>query len=334
MRYRTLGKTGLEVSSICMGTMSFGGDANRETATAMVGAARDAGINFFDCADVYNKGAAEEILGAAIADVRDQVVIATKAYFPTDKDVNARGSSRYHLVRAVEDSLRRLGTDRIDLFYLHRFDDKTDLEDTMRTLDDLVSAGKILYPAVSNFSAWQVSKALGICARRGYAPPVCVQPMYNLVKRQAEVEILPMAMSEGLGVVSYSPLGGGLLSGRYGVVRRPKEGRLIDNQMYVTRYGDSHYFEVAEQFSALAAKHGLEPVTLAIAWVKSRPGITAPIIGGRDLEQIRPALAAAELELDEELAGEVAALWPAPPPATDRNEEQSSFNYSSTLSKS
>ena len=207
-----LGGTGVRISRLCLGTMPFGGDADEATSAAQFRAARDAGINIFDTADIYNGGRSEEILGRLVADQRDEVVIASKAYFPTGKDPNARGSSRLHLVRAVEASLRRLATDRIDVFYLHRFDDDTPLEESLRALDDLVHQGKILYPAASNSAAWQIAKGLGLCAAGGWASFVCVQPMYNLVKRQAEVEILPMAASEHLAVLPYNPLGGGLLS--------------------------------------------------------------------------------------------------------------------------
>jgi aryl-alcohol dehydrogenase-like predicted oxidoreductase len=205
---RFLGRTGVKVSRVALGTMSFGGDADEHTAWTIWRAARDAGINFIDTADVYNDGRSEEMLGRFMQSDRDQVVLATKAYFPVGKDVNARGASRYHLVRAVEASLRRLQTDRIDVYYLHRFDDATALDESLRGLDDLVRAGKILYPACSNFAAWQVAHALGIQAARNWAPLVALQPMYNLVKRTAEIELLPMAHALGVAVVPYSPTSG------------------------------------------------------------------------------------------------------------------------------
>ncbi len=327
MEYRFLGKTGLRISMLGFGTMSFGGDADEPTSRAMFERCRDAGVNFFDCADVYNGGRSEEILGRLVAGCRDEVVISTKAYFPTGAGPNDRGCSRYHLVRSVEASLRRLGTDRIDLFFLHRFDDLTDLEDTLRGIEHLVQQGKILYPAVSNYSAWQTARALGIAERNGWAPLVCVQPMYNLAKRQAEVEILPLCRAEHLACVPYSPLGGGLLSGKYAADERPAQGRLVDNQMYRTRYGASSYYELATRFSGLAAAHGVHPATLAIAWVAAQPGVTAPLLGGRTLEQLEPCLAAADFDLSAELRAEISALWPAPPPATDRNEETSEHNF-------
>ncbi|MBU0553423.1 aldo/keto reductase [Myxococcota bacterium] len=327
MEYRFLGRTGLKISRLAMGTMSFGGDADARTSAALYHQARAAGINLFDCADVYNGGEAERILGRLIAAERDQIVLTSKSYFPTRDDPNARGSSRFHLVRAVEASLRRLNTDRIDLFFLHRFDEQTALDETLRALDDLVSAGKILYPAASNFTAWQAMKALGIAEARGWARLAALQPMYNLVKRQAEVEILPMAHAEGLGVISYSPLGGGLLSGRYAQAQRPERGRLVENMMYATRYGEPGYYAVATRLSALAAEVGAHPASLAIAWVAAHPAITAPLLGARDVAQLAPALRALEVPMDEALYQRISALWPAPPPATDRNEEASRHNY-------
>jgi len=324
---RLLGRTGVKVSPVALGAMSFGGDADEATAWQIYRAAREAGVNFIDTADVYNEGRSEEFLGRFMRGERDDLVLATKAYFPTGPGANARGASRYHLVRAVENSLRRLHTDRIDLFYLHRFDDVTALDETLRALDDLVRAGKILYPACSNFAAWQVAHALGVAALRGFAPLVAIQPMYNLVKRTAEVEILPMAHSLGVAVVPYSPTGGGLLTGKYGVGRRPDKGRLIDTKMYTIRYGNEEFYAVAERFTAVAAAMGIHPVTLAVAWVASHPAVTSVLVGGRNVEQIAPALAAAQLQLDPDTRTKLSALSPEPPPATDRNEETSAHNY-------
>ncbi len=324
-----LAGTGVRVSSLCMGTMSFGGEADEATSAQMFEAARAAGINIFDCADVYAGGRSEEILGGLIKGCRDEVVITTKAYFPTSKDANARGASRFHLVRAVDASLRRLNTDYIDLFFLHRFDDRTDLHETMRALDDLVRQGKILYLGASNFAAWQVMKAQGIAAREGLSPFVCIQPMYNLVKRQAEVELLPMCQSENIGALTYSPMGGGLLSGKYSTSEKPEDGRLVVNKMYTTRYGDQAYFEAAQRFTALAREHGHHPAALAIAFCGRHPGVTAPIIGARNLEQLKVPLSAGELKIDDALYEKISAIWPAPPPATDRNEERTAHNYGS-----
>ena len=324
---RVLGRTGVRVSPIALGTMSFGGDADEAMAAQIWRAARDAGINFIDTADVYNEGRSEEILGRLMRGERDELVIATKAYFPTGAGPNARGGSRFHLVRAVEASLRRMATDRVDVFYLHRFDDVTALDETLRAVEDLVRTGKILYPAVSNFAAWQVAHALGVQRAAGWAPLVAIQPMYNLVKRTAEVEILPMAQSLGVGVVPYSPTGGGLLTGKYGVGRRPERGRLIDTKMYTTRYADPAFYDVADRFTALAAELGHAPASLAVAWVASHPAVTSVLVGGRNLDQLAPTLAAGSIMLDAATRARIASLSPPPPPATDRNEETTPHNY-------
>jgi len=327
LNYRFLGDTGVKVSPLCYGTMSFGGEADEATSEAMFHRCREVGINFFDCANTYAGGRSEEILGKLIASCRQEVVITSKVYFSTGEDVNARGASRYNIMNGIEGSLRRLKTDHVDIYFIHHFDEKTPLEDTLRALDDLVSQGKILYPAASNFAAWQVAKALGISDRQGWARFKVLQPMYNLVKRQAEVEILPLAQSEHLGVISYSPLGGGLLTGKYGTAARPASGRLVENQMYQTRYGADWIYDVAERFTNFARQRGYEPAGLAVAWVAGHPGMTAPIIGSRNLEQLNGSLEALEIEMTPELRAEVSALSPEPPPATDRNDERTMFNY-------
>jgi aryl-alcohol dehydrogenase-like predicted oxidoreductase len=327
--YRYLGNTGVKIAPLCMGTMSFGGAADPDEAAALFRRCREAGINAFDCANVYEDGRSEEILGDLVADCRDEVVLTTKAYFPMGDDPNARGASRYHLVRAVENSLRRLGTDRIDVLFVHRFDEETALHETLRALDDLVRQGKVLYLGASNFAAWQVMKALGRQRREGWTPFHVLQPMYNLAKRQAEVEILPMAQSENLGVLSYSPLGGGLLTGKYGRDRRPDEGRLVDNKMYQTRYGADVHYEVAERFTEFARTHGYNPVPLAVAWVAHHPTITAPIIGARTLDQLAGSLGALEIDMTADLYEAISDLAPTPPPATDRVEERSKHTYGS-----
>jgi aryl-alcohol dehydrogenase-like predicted oxidoreductase len=236
--------------------------------------------------------------------------------------LNARGSSRRHIRRAVEASLKRLNTDYLDVYFLHQFDKNTPIEETLRGLDDLVREGKILYPAASNFAAWQVAKALGISAREGLARFECIQPMYNLVKRQAEVEILPMALSENVGVIPYSPLGGGLLTGKYGVGQRPDQGRLVQNKMYNTRYGEDLYYEVAGSFTRFANENGYDPVSLAVAWVAAHPAVTAPIIGARNLKQLEGSLNALKIDMTPELRAEISALSPEPPLPTDRSEEK------------
>jgi len=327
MEYRTLGQTGVQVSRLCFGTMSFGGIADEETSAAMFHRCREVGINFFDTANVYSDGRSEEILGRLIADCRDEIVLTSKVGFPIGEGVNKQGLSRRHIMLAVEASLRRLGTDRLDLYFLHTFEPQTPIEETLRALDDLVRQGKILYPAASNWAAWQIATALGVSAREGLARFACIQPMYNLVKRQAEVEILPLAQMENLGVISYSPLGGGLLTGKYGTERRPESGRLVEREMYMRRYGDPTYYGIAERFSAHARERGVHPATLAVAWVMSHPAITAPIVGARDVEQLEASLAAADVAMTPEWRAEISALSVEPPPATDRTEEKSGIFY-------
>ncbi|WP_028549152.1 aldo/keto reductase [Paenibacillus sp. UNC451MF] len=322
MEYRTLGKTGIQVSSLCFGTMSFGGPADEEESKAMFRRCREAGINFFDTANVYNRGLSEEILGRCIADCRDEIVLTSKVNFSMGQDVNAKGLSRRHIMLAVEQSLKRLGTDRLDLYFVHHFDSKTPMEETLRALDDLQQQGKIVHPAVSNWAAWQIAKAQGISSKEGLARFECIQPMYNLAKRQAEVEILPMAASEQIGVISYSPLGGGLLTGKYGKDRKPAQGRLVDQRNYTERYSESVYYDIAEKFTDYAMERDVHPASLAVAWVMSHPAITAPIIGARNIEQLEPSLAALDIAMTPEWREEISALSMTPPPATDRSEER------------
>ena len=321
MNYRTVGKTGVKVSSLCFGTMSFGDTADEAESGRLYGASRDAGINFFDCANVYAQGRSEEILGRLIRDERDDLVITSKGFGKTGPGINDGGLSRRHLTRAVEASLKRLGTDRLEFYFVHQFDPDTPIEETVHTLDDLVERGLILYPAVSNWAAWQIMKALGTAAYEHLARFELIQPMYNLTKRQAEVEILPLALSEKLGVIPYSPLGGGLLTGKY-LENQPAQGRLVDNKMYTARYGEPQHHETAARFVQYALEHDVHPATLAVAWVGSHPAVTAPIVGARNVEQLQPSLAAATFEMTPEMRAEITALSPAVPVATDRSEER------------
>jgi aryl-alcohol dehydrogenase-like predicted oxidoreductase len=321
MEYHLLGNTGVKVSSLCMGTMTFGREADKATSAAMFRRCRESGINFFDCANVYAKGESERILGELIADCRDEVIITSKVWGKIGSDLNARGTSRRHIMAAIEASLKRLNTEYIDMYFLHRFDYDTPLEELLRALDDLVTQGKILYTGASNFAAWQVMKALGISAKEGWSSFKCIQPMYNLVKRQAEVEILPMAQSEQLGVITYSPLGGGLLTGKYGTGQQAIAGRFASTEVYQKRYGAEWMYKTAQQFTAFAKDHGFLPVSLAVAWVAHHPAVTCPIIGARNIEQLEDSLKAIEIEMTSELYTRITELSPTPPPATDRSEE-------------
>ena len=322
MEYKILGRTGVKVSRLCFGTMSFGGDADEAASAAMFKRCRDAGINFFDCANAYAGGRSEEILGKLMAAERDELFITTKVASPMGKGINDRGLSRRHIRQQVEASLRRLQTDRVDLLFVHHFDADTPMDETLRALDSLVQQGKVLYLGVSNWSAWQIAKAHGLAAREGLARFECIQPMYNLTKRQAEVEILPFALSEQVGVIPYSPLGGGLLSGKYSTSARPESGRLVQNKMYAKRYAEDLYYEVAERFTAYAQQRGIHPATLAVAWVMHHPAITAPIIGSRSVAQLEASLDAINVAMTPEWRAEISALSYEPPPATDRTDER------------
>lgn len=321
MEYRFLGSTGIRVSQLCMGTMTFGNEADKAESAAMYNRCRNVGINFFDCANVYSQGKAEKILGGLIAGSRDELIITSKVWGQMGTDINAKGSSRRNIIASLEASLRRLNTSYIDIYFLHRFDPHTDLMETLATLDDLVTQGKIRYIGASNFAAWQVAKALGVSALHDWAAFKCIQPMYNLVKRQAEVEILPLALSENIGVVSYNPLGGGLLTGKYGQKIESSQNRLGNVEMYKKRYGDDWMLAAAMRYETFARDNDINPVSLAVAWVAAHPAVTAPILGARNVTQLEDSLRSVEIDMTPELYQKLASLTPAPAPATDRTED-------------
>lgn len=322
MKYHNLGQTGVQVSQLCFGTMSFGDEADATEAKRMFTKCRDQGINFFDCADGYSRGKAEMILGDLIKDSRDELVITSKCFVPMADDINAQGGNRRHILRAVENSLKRLGTDRLDVLFMHRWDPLVPLEETLRALEKCVSDGKVVYLGVSNYAAWQIAKGLGISERNGWPRFDVIQPMYSLVKRQAEAEIFPLAEAENLGVITYSTVGGGLLSGKYGRSHKPDQGRIMSNPQYASRYREDWVYDVAEEFTEFAKLRGLHPVSLAVAWAGAHPAVTCPIIGARNVEQLQPSLDAVNVDMSDELRSEIAALSRTPPPTTDRLEEQ------------
>lgn len=305
------------VSEICLGTMTFGNEADESQSIAIMDRALEAGVNFFDTADVYNRGRTEEIIGKWLHGHRDDIILASKVHFPTSKALNDRGSSRLHIVQGVEKSLRRLDTDYLDLLYLHHWDEETDIAQSLEALDHLVQAGKVLYCGVSNFSAWQTMKAVGQSEHRGLAPIVAVQPMYNLLKRQAEVEILPMALAHELAVCPYSPMGAGLLTGKY---QRREQGRIDVNPMYKERYKDSAYMDISTRFVEFARVKGVSPAALSVAWVVGHPAVTSAIVGARNLEQFETALSSQEILLDAEARAAIGELGIEPPRATDRED--------------
>lgn len=321
MEYRFLGSTGIRVSQLCMGTMTFGNEADKQESAAMFNRCRDAGINFFDCANVYSQGEAEKILGGLISGSRDELVITSKVWGQMGMDINAKGLSRRNIVASVEASLKRLKTSYIDIYFLHRFDPHTALEETFATLDNLIAQGKIRYIGASNFAAWQIAKTLGLSTLHGWAPLQCIQPMYNIVKRQAEVEILPLAQAENIGVAAYNPLGGGLLTGKYGQKIKSSKNRLGRVEIYKKRYGDNWMLDAATRYETFARDNGLNPVSLAVAWVASHPGVTSPIMGARNVEQLEDSLKSLEIDMTKELYQKIAMLTPAPSPATDRTDD-------------
>jgi aryl-alcohol dehydrogenase-like predicted oxidoreductase len=322
MKYKCIGRTGLQVSPLCLGTMTFGNEADESEAAAIFRKCRDRGVNFLDTADVYGKGGTEEIVGRLLRDCREEWVVCSKFQGRTGPGPNDRGCSRRHVLQAVEATLKRLQTDRIEFYFIHNFDALTPLEETLGALDDLVRQGKILHPAISNAAAWQVMKGLGISARKNLARFECIQPMYNLVKRQAEVEILPMAQAEEVGVISYSPVAAGLLTGKYRRDGEKAAGRLVRNEFYAARYGEAESHETAGRFVELCESRGWSAATVAIAWVAGHPGITAPIVGARQAGQMDGALAALDFSMTPELRREISSLSKTPPLATDRRDEQ------------
>lgn len=299
--------------------MSFGGRADGAESARLYALAREKGINFFDCANVYQKGEAERILGSLVKAERDRVVITTKAHSPMSGEPNDRGCSAKNLTHSLHGSLKRLNTDYIDLFLLHGRDDDTADEEILASMQKFYLQGKILGFGVSNWSAWQTARLITM-AKGAHLPLVqCIQPMYSLAKRTAEIEILPMARAERIGVITYSPLGGGLLAGRHASSIEPSV-RLVENPRYRTRYEGEGYAQMAREFLALAAELSIHPATLAVSWVMANEAVTAPILGAADTAQLSPSLAGAEYVLTKELLKRLDAISAPPPPYHDRSE--------------
>ncbi|HWA19599.1 MAG TPA: aldo/keto reductase [Devosia sp.] len=309
MEYRQLGRTGLRVSPICLGCMTFGREIDEAASSEIIGRAMEAGVNFFDTANIYAQGRSEEILGRALKYVRDRAVIASKVGNKSGDGPNDRGASRVAIMAGVDGSLRRLGTDYIDLYQIHSFDPDTPLEETLEALDDVVRAGKVRYVGCSNFAAWQVVKSLWISDRERLTRFVSVQPRYNLVFRDPESELLPMCLSEGLAVLPFSPLGGGFLTGKYQPgATVPAGTRMAFNPNYQNTYINDRNFRIVDALAAYAASRGLPREQVALAWVISHPAITAPIVGARSTAHIDTALAALALAMTPAERGELTQL--------------------------
>jgi aryl-alcohol dehydrogenase-like predicted oxidoreductase len=294
MRHHSLGSSGVQVSELCLGTMMFGGATPEAESIHIIHRALDDGINFIDTANIYAKGESERIVGKAIRDRRDRVVLATKVKVAVGDRPNDTGSSRYHILREVEQSLRRLGLDHIDLYYLHQYDWQTPLEESLRALDDLVRHGKVRYIACSNFYAYQVCEGLWIADRRILERFACIQPLYNIVNRDAEVELFPMCQAHGVGVVAYSPLARGVLTGKYRAGEKPPEGSRAargDTRIHQTELREGS-FHVASDLARLAQQKGVALSQFAVAWVLANPIVTSAIIGPRTLEQYEDYLQA------------------------------------------
>jgi aryl-alcohol dehydrogenase-like predicted oxidoreductase len=317
--YRFLGKTGVKVSKLCLGTMTFGtkwthvGTMSQKEADAIVGRALEAGINFFDTADVYHSGESEEYLGKALGAKRGQAVIATKVRGRHSPDPNDVGLSRRHIRRSVEDSLRRLGTDWIDLYQLHGWDAMTPLEETLSTLDGLVREGKVRYIGASNFAGWQLMKALGISDRRGFERFVTLQPLYNLMMRDVELELLPLCRDQGLGVLPWSPLAGGFLSGKYRRgAPRPKGARREDGENAFLKFDEERGFQVVDALEEIGRAHGGTVAQAALNWVLARDGVTSVLIGARTLQQLEDNLNVLSWDLSPEEIERLDALTEPP----------------------
>lgn len=307
MEHVNLGKSGLKVTRLCLGCMSFGSSADwmidEESSRAMVRRALDAGIDFFDTANVYSRGESEEILGRSLREFgvqRDQVVIATKVCGAMGDSPNQRGLSRKHIMHSVDDSLRRLNTDYIDLYQIHRHDASVPMEETLEALADVVRAGKVRYIGASSMWAWQFAKYLYLADRHGYPRFVSMQNHYSLLYREEEREMIPLCQAEGVGLIPWGPLAGGVLAGsrKAGTVRS-------QNAMSRSRYQRPEDQKVVDAVAAVAERHNVKPATIGIAWILQRPGITAPILGATKLSQLDDTIGALDIQLSDE---DVAAL--------------------------
>jgi 1-deoxyxylulose-5-phosphate synthase len=306
MEYVRFGSTGLKVSRLCLGTMTYGTPAWRPwvldegQSRPFIKRAVESGINFFDTADMYSRGVSEEVVGRALNDftTRDQVILATKVFYPMGDGPNDRGLSRKHIFDAIDRSLRRLGTDYVDLYQIHRLDADTPIEEILQALHDVVKAGKVRYLGASSMPAWRFEKMLRVADARGWTPFVSMQNHYNLVYREEEREMMPLCREEGIAVIPWSPLARGFLAGNRRAADRGDTLRAkTDDFAHKLYYTDSD-FTIAERVSALAARRGLKPAQIALAWLLAQPGVTAPIVGASKLDHLDDAVAALDVRLD------------------------------------
>ncbi len=313
MEYRLLGRSGLAVSELCLGTMTFGNTTSEADSIEMVRRFVDRGGNFIDTANVYVNGRSEEVVGKAIQPMRQDIVLATKVRFATGKGANQAGLSRKHIMHEVENSLRRLNTDYIDLYQLHVWDYATPIEETLRALDDLVSSGKVRYIGCSNFYAWQLMKSLSYSDFNRWSRFVSLQPQYSLVSRQMDTELIPLCLEENVAVIPWAPLGGGFLTGRYKNGRIPESGRLsakTGESSWERRFNEKN-FKILQTVKQIAERIGKTPAQVSLNWLLGKEGITAPIFGASTLEQFEDNAGASGWRLSAEdwsLLDEVSAL--------------------------
>ena len=313
MQIRRMGRTGLKVSEICLGTMTFGHQADERTSFDILDKAAQHGVTFLDCADVYpvppspdTAGRSEEILGRWLKGQREKYVVATKCRMRVGHGPNDEGLSRKHILKAAEDSLRRLGTDYVDLYQTHSPDPETPLDETLGALDHLVRSGKVRYVGCSNYPAWQLALSLGMSDKHGWARYDCVQPRYNLLFRDIEAELLPLCRDQGIGVIAYNPLAGGFLTGKYRdqhAAAQPATGRFAlgkTGELYRERYWQHAQFEAVDHLAKFFEGRGKALVQVAVAWVLEQPGVTSAIVGASRAEQLEQSLTAINLKLDEE----------------------------------
>jgi len=301
MDYVHLGKSGLKVSRIGLGTNNFGGQISEEDSIKIVRKALDLGINLIDTADVYTKGKSEAIIGKAVQGYRDQVVIASKVGMNMGTGPNDGGLSRKHIMRQIRRSLESLGTDHIDIYYLHCFDPETPLEETLTTLDGLVRQGMVRYVACSNFEAWQIAEANEVCSLHDLDRFVAVQPPYNLLQRNIEKDLLPYCQREKLGVITYTPLMGGLLTGKYMKDKSPQPGtRASYNTNYWNRVNKTEYFDYLDEIQKVAQEMNVSMSQLAVAWILRNPVVTAPLIGASSTEQVEENCRILEVKITDE----------------------------------
>jgi len=308
MIYRKLGRTGLSVSAYALGTNAFGGRADEETSIAIIHHALDHGVNLIDTANVYTNSNSERIIGKALRGRRDQAVVATKCALKVGDGPNDEGASRTHIMREIERSLARLATDYVDLYQIHTWDERTPLEETMRALDDLVRAGKVRYVGCSNYAAWQVTRALWVSDRRGFVHYDSVQPAYSPADRRIEAELVPCCLAEGLGLLVYFPLAGGVLTGKYKPGTPPPQGsRAVTQPQFAQRLTERN-LRLAQDMTGLASEIGSTISQLTLAWVMSRPGVTSALVGATKVAQQEENLKAVDLTVPQQILDRVTEL--------------------------